>query len=127
LNHQNAHIRLLNQDLRQQNKHLELLDKVKTDFITIASHELRTPLTQVKGYTDILQAMNEEQELGRAQIREILNHINRASVRLETLISAMLDASQLEVSGMELSFTQTRLETVVQLAVEPLAAAIRDR
>lgn len=127
LNTQNDRIRLLNTDLRQQNARLEILDKVKTDFITIASHELRTPLTQVKGYADILAAMNEEQGLTREQIREIVGHINRASLRLEKLISAMLDASQLEVSGMQLTFVQTRLETVIQLAVDPIASAIRDR
>ena len=47
LNQQHDQIRHLNTDLRQQNERLETLDRVKSDFITIASHELRTPLTQV--------------------------------------------------------------------------------
>lgn len=127
LNHQNDRIRLLNTDLRQQNERLETLDKVKSDFITIASHELRTPLTQVKGYADILTAMNEESQLTREQTREIVGHINRASLRLEKLISAMLDASQLEVSGMELAFISTKVETIIQLAIDPIAEAIRTR
>lgn len=127
LNHQNDRIRLLNTDLRQQNQRLETLDKIKSDFITIASHELRTPLTQVKGYADILTAMNEESHLTREQTREIVGHINRASLRLEKLISAMLDASQLEVSGMELSFIPAKVETIIQLAIDPIAEAIRGR
>lgn len=127
LNQQHDQIRHLNIDLRQQNKRLETLDRIKSDFITIASHELRTPLTQVKGYADILLAMNEEAALTPKQTREIAGHINRASMRLETLITAMLDASQLEVSGIQLSLMQTRLETVVRLAIEPLAQAFRQR
>lgn len=127
LNHQNEQIRLLNANLRKQNERLGIMDKVKSDFITIASHELRTPLTQVKGYADILAAMNEESSLTREQTREIVGHINRASNRLEGLISAMLDVSQLEASGMQLSFVQTRLDTIIRLAVEPIATAVRER
>lgn len=124
---QNERIRLLNADLRQQNTRLEIMDRVKSDFITIASHELRTPLTQVKGYADILEAMNDEDSLTQDQTREIVSHINRATRQLEQLISAMLDASQLDVDGMKLQFEPTKLEAVLRLAAEPFAGAMRER
>lgn len=127
LNGQNEHIRYLNIDLVEQNEKLEIMDRVKSDFITIASHELRTPLTQVKGYADILSAMNEENALTREQTREIVGHINRATLQLERLITAMLDASQLDVDGMQLTFVKTQLDTVLRLAVEPLIQAMRER
>lgn len=127
INDQNEHIRYLNIDLVDQNEKLEIMDRVKSDFITIASHELRTPLTQVKGYADILSAMNEENALTREQTREIVGHINRATLQLERLITAMLDASQLDVDGMQLTFVKTQLDTVLRLAVEPLIQAMRER
>ncbi|MCP4419724.1 MAG: hypothetical protein GY805_24195 [Chloroflexi bacterium] len=127
LNTQNEHIRYLNIDLIDQNEKLEIMDRVKSDFITIASHELRTPLTQVKGYADILSAMNEENALTRDQTREIVGHINRATLQLEHLITAMLDASQLDVDGMQLTFVKTKLETVLRLSAEPLIQAMRER
>ena len=127
LGSQNERIRLLNADLRQQNSRLEIMDRVKSDFITIASHELRTPLTQVKGYADILHAMNDEEALTREQTKEIVGHINRASGQLENLISAMLDASQLDVDGMRLTYMRTKLDTVLRLAVEPVAGAMKER
>jgi signal transduction histidine kinase len=127
LNGQNERIRHLNIDLTEQNERLEIMDRVKTDFITIASHELRTPLTQVKGYSDILAAMNDENALTREQTREIIGHINRATLQLESLISAMLDASQLDVDGMQLTFVKTRIDTIVRLAMEPMAQALRER
>ncbi|HUM69772.1 MAG TPA: GAF domain-containing sensor histidine kinase, partial [Chloroflexota bacterium] len=114
LNIQNEQIRHLNTDLTEQNERLEIMDRVKSDFITIASHELRTPLTQVKGYSDILA-------------REIIGHINRATLQLESLITAMLDASQLDVDGMQLTFVKARIDTIVRLAGEPLAQAVRER
>ena len=127
LNEQNEHIRYLNIDLVEQNEKLEIMDRVKSDFITIASHELRTPLTQVKGYADILSAMNDENALTREQTREIVGHINRATLQLERLITAMLDASQLDVDGMQLTFVKTQLDIVLRLAVEPLIQAMRER
>lgn len=127
LNGQNEHIRHLNTDLTEQNERLEIMDKVKSDFITIASHELRTPLTQVKGYSDILAAMNEENALTREQTKEIVGHINRATLQLETLITAMLDASQLDVDGMQLTFVKTRMDTIMRLSMEPMVQATRER
>lgn len=32
----------------------------RPNFITIASHELRTPLAQIRGHTDIIEALNEQ-------------------------------------------------------------------
>lgn len=127
LGDQNEQINQLNVDLVHQNERLEVMDQVKSDFITIASHELRTPLTQVKGYADILSAMNEENALSQEQTREIVGHINRATMRLESLISAMLDASQIDVEGMQLIFMETRIDTIVRLSLEPLNQAIRER
>jgi signal transduction histidine kinase len=127
LGEQNARVRDLNNNLIEQNERLEIMDRVKSDFITIASHELRTPLTQVKGYTDILAAMNEENALTREQTREIVGHVNRATLQLEGLITAMLDASQLDVDGMQLTFVKTKLDTILRLAVEPVAQATRER
>jgi len=124
---QNDRVRHLNVDLVSQNERLEIMDRVKSDFITIASHELRTPLTQVKGYADILNAMNEENNLSREQTRGIVGHINRAALYLESVISAMLDASQIDVEGIRLTFTETSLEAVVRTAMEPLEKAVRER
>lgn len=127
LNAQNARIRDLNVDLLRQNERLAIMDKVKTDFITIASHELRTPLTQVKGYADILTAINAEDGLTPMQTKEIMAHINRATSQLERVIAAMLDASQLDADGIELMPVPVSLEMVLRMAVEPLLPALRER
>ncbi|MBE2200708.1 MAG: hypothetical protein IAE79_18995 [Anaerolinea sp.] len=127
LGEQNEKIRQLNIDLISQNERLEIMDRVKSDFITIASHELRTPLTQVKGYADILAAMNDENILTRDQTREIVGHINRATLQLEGLITAMLDASQIDVAGMQLTLMETSLDMIIRLATDPLRKALKNR
>ncbi len=127
LGEQNEKIRQLNTSLVHQNERLEIMDRVKTDFITIASHELRTPLAQVKGYTDILATLNDDRALTFRQLREIVGQVNRATSHLESVISAMLDASQLDVAGVQLNVITTTMEAVLNLAIEPLAEAMRER
>ncbi len=117
----------LNRAISATKEQLERLDSVKTDFITIASHELRTPLAQIRGYTDIMEAMNEQEMLGQDQIAGMTGNLRKAADRLENLIGAMLDVSQLDVDAMDLRFTETTTESIMRSAIEPLQDAIKQR
>ncbi|MBX3080695.1 MAG: GAF domain-containing sensor histidine kinase [Anaerolineae bacterium] len=117
----------LNSDLLRTKERLEQLDSVKTDFVTIASHELRTPLAQIRGYTDILDAMNEQAMLDQDQVGGMVSNMRKATDRLEKLIADMLDVSQLGLDAMDLRFAQTTLDSVLRLAIEPLAESIKQR
>jgi signal transduction histidine kinase len=127
LQHLNKSMRTLNMKLKSTNEQLQTMDKVKSDFVTIASHELRTPLAQVRGYTDIVDALNEQGILDQDQTNNLVSNLRKATERMEELISAMLDVSQLDVDAMDLRFTQTSVEAVTRMAIEPLTDAIRQR
>ncbi|MBN1318314.1 MAG: GAF domain-containing sensor histidine kinase [Anaerolineales bacterium] len=123
----NAEIRSLNEDLRYSNERLQYMDQVKTDFITIASHELRTPLTQIRGYADILDAINEGGMLTTEETDRLLNNIIGAAGQLETVISAMLDVSQIDVDAMSLNLAETSMDAVFRMSIQPLVNAMKDR
>ncbi|MEP7290735.1 MAG: HAMP domain-containing sensor histidine kinase [Chloroflexota bacterium] len=123
----NADMQTLNQSLADAKEQMQRLDTVKTDFITIASHELRTPLAQVRGYSDILDALNEQGTLNPDQTAAMVGNLRKASERMEELIGAMLDVSQLDVNAMDLRFAETSLENVVRMAIEPLTDGIKQR
>jgi signal transduction histidine kinase len=127
LRHREAEQADLNRTLSVTKDQLEKLDSVKTDFITIASHELRTPLAQIRGYTDIMDAMNEDGALDQDQIGGMTSNLRKAADRLENLIAAMLDVSQLDVDAMDLRFAQVSLEQIMRMAIEPLTESIRSR
>jgi len=114
-------------DLQRLNTEMRRLDSVKTDFVTIASHELRTPLAQIRGYTDILEAVLESDKLDQGQVVGMVGSLRKASERMEELISAMLDVSVIDVDAMDLRFAQTTLSIVVRTAIEPLQDAMRQR
>src|SRR5690606_37705050 len=76
---------------------------------------------------DLLRAMNEETGLSREQTREIAGNIIRASARLESVIAAMLDASQLEISGLQLMLVPTNMQAILDGAVAQFGNALRQR
>ena len=127
LKHLNRTVMALNEELEEANAQYEKLDSVKTDFITIASHELRTPLAQVRGYVDILEALNEQGMLDQDQTSGMVNNLRKAVDRTEELLTAMLDMSQLDVNAMDLRFAQVSAESVVRMAIEPLTEYIKQR
>lgn len=127
LRHLNSTMKSLNAGLEEANEQLEKLDSVKTDFITIASHELRTPLAQIRGYTDIIDALNEQGMLDQDQTAGMVANLRKAIERTEELISAMLDVSQLDVNAMDLRFAQTAPESIIRMATEPLTDVIKQR
>jgi signal transduction histidine kinase len=127
LRHLNTSMQSLNSQLQVAKQDLEKLDGIKTDFITIASHELRTPLAQVRGYTDIIDSLNDQGILEQKQTKTLANNLRRATERIEELISAMMDVSQLDVNAMDLNFVRTKPETIIKLALDPLRDAIEQR
>ena len=81
----------------------------------------------MRGYTDIIDTLNEQDELDQDQMSGMVNNLRKATERMEELIAAMLDVSQLDVNAMDLRFTQTSLESVMRMAIEPLTDAVKQR
>ena len=123
----NFEITQLNQDLHQAMERVERLDRAKTDFLTITSHELRTPLTHVKGYSDLLTELCAARTITLEQTEEITRSIGRAADRLETIVEALLNMSQLEADHLELFLSPTTLQAVLRMALEPWMKPIQQR
>jgi signal transduction histidine kinase len=123
----NTAITQLNDVLEENNRRLEKLDRAKTNFIDLASHELRTPLTQVRGYADILADAVREGQPSPAQMAQIGQGIGRASIRLEEIITAMLDVSQIDAETLTLSRTLLSMNSVLRFALDRYRGAVKER
>jgi len=123
----NAEMTVLNDELTRTNRRLEKLDAAKTHFIQIASHELRTPLTQVRGYADIMADAVQTSTPTPAQMAQISQGIGRATMRLEEIITAMLDVSEIDVEALSLRRTPLSVAAVVRMATENYQDAIKLR
>jgi len=123
----NARITELNESLRAAYKRLERLDQGKSDFLTIASHELRTPLTQMRGYLEVLIDMAQTETLPQEQTLSLAESIARPTRRLEHIIGAMIDASEIDVEGLTLHFAPATLESTMRMALKPWLSALEER
>lgn len=85
--------------LRQQNIELKELDRLKTDFISIAAHDLKTPLISVGGYIDLI--LLREKDL-KDEIKEDLNRVLSNVARLESYINRLLDVMKIDAGKIEI-------------------------
>jgi signal transduction histidine kinase len=110
--------------LRQRLVELEQLDKLKTQFLSMASHELRTPLTAVSGFMQIarrrmsrLGGAGDIPDSWREEARkadETLEMANRQAKKLARLIDELLDVSRLQQGRVEMRLAEIELADVVR-------------
>ena len=86
--------------LREQNIELKELDKLKTDFISIAAHELKTPLISVGGYIDLILLREENLKV---EIKEDLGRVLNNVRRLEDYINKLLVVMKIDAKKMVLN------------------------
>lgn len=123
----NAEITQLNQDLTETNERLAIIDRTKSDFISIASHELKTPLTHIRGYTDMLQEMAEAGEATSAIIKSTTQGISKGAQRLHGIVEAMLDVSLIETETFAVHPIPISLQSIVERVLASLEDAIWER
>ena len=81
--------------LREANARLQVLDRLKDDFVATVNHELRTPLTSIRTFSEILR---DHPELPIAERQDFLRVVVTETERLTRLINQLLDLSKVEAT-----------------------------
>lgn len=95
------------------------LDKLKSEFISIASHELRTPLALILGYATILK--EDSQDGKNEHVEAVLN----SAMRMRSLIEDMTNLNLLRIGSAEMNFENQPLQSVVRAAYEEVRETIQ--
>lgn len=106
-----SELRANNRELAAANQKLQELDKLKSQFLSVATHELRTPLSVILGYNSMLAESLEDRLNPEEQ--QTLRESIAACKRLIRLINSMLDISQIESGKMQMNYTLADIREIV--------------
>lgn len=108
---QRRRIEELASQLESSNEKLKGLDKLKTEFLSLASHQLRSPLTAIKGYSSMLI----ENSFGdiTEQQKEPLNRIFESTNHLVKVVEDLLNISKIEQGGLTYEMSKFDMKKVV--------------
>jgi signal transduction histidine kinase len=105
------------QALQKAYDELSRVDKLKSDFISIASHELRTPLGVLLGYATFLQ------EESQGQASEMASKVLNSALKLRELVEAMTNLNLIQVGSTRIEFKPVPIQQVILAAVKEIQIA----
>jgi signal transduction histidine kinase len=97
-------------ELRQRYEELKELDRLKSQFLSIASHELKTPITAMSGFLQVSLRRMRRMVSGGPQasspetlgtVLEQLETVYRQTGKLARLIDELLDVSRIQTGRLE--------------------------
>ena len=96
--------------------HFRQADELKSEFVSIISHELKTPVALIKGYVSTLRRDDVEWDCN--VMDSSLQVIEEEADRLTGLIENLLDATRLQMNGMQLKKADVDLCKLVNRMAE---------
>jgi len=112
-------------ELKSAYEELKVLDKAKSEFISLASHQLRTPLTAIKGYISMILEGSYGKLPGSAS--KPLNNVLGSAERLIRIVNDLLNISKIELGKMEINKTAASIEEIISACCEEMKPAIENK
>lgn len=72
------------------------MDRLKTDFISLASHQLRTPLTSLRWLLELITT----RRLGKTKQDDLLKEMQSSTMKMIAMVNGLLNISRLESGRM---------------------------
>lgn len=108
----------LAETLAKANDRLKVLDKLKSEFVSIASHQLRSPLTAVRGYASMLV----EGSYGKLPEKalEAATNIADSAKYMALSVEDYLNVSRIEAGNMKYEVSDFNLKDTAEKIVDEL-------
>lgn len=122
---QREQIEKLAEDLKKANARLKELDRLKSEFVSIASHQLRSPLTAMKGYASLIL----EGSFGNVNdaVKEAVQKIFDSSNLMAVSVQDFLDVSRIEQGNMKYNMEKFNLRKLVETVAEELTTVAKEK
>lgn len=119
------HIEVLADNLEKANSRLRELDKLKSQFLSIASHDLRAPLTAIRNFMSILL----EGTYGKlpAAAEEGTRQVFERATEMADMVDNYLNVSRIEQGRMKYDFADIDLKETLNEAVKAFAPVAKEK
>ena len=101
------------------------IDRMKSEFISVASHEMRTPLTSIKNAVDIM-LKKKAGDITDTQ-EKFLSMAERNVTRLNSLITDLLDISKMEAGKINFDFCKIDLRHCIEKVKDSVTPLIAEK
>ena len=100
--------------------HLDELERLRTEFLSMVSHELRAPLTSIKGSAATVLGASEE--LDRSEMLQFFRIVEDQADHMRGLIGDLLDVGRLESGTLSVAPQPVDLTVLVERARSAFAS-----
>ena len=115
-------LRAYQQKLEANNAALIRSNEYLQQFAYVASHDLQEPLRKIQAFGDLL--LNQHADALDVAGRDLLQRMQNAALRMQTLVKDLLDYSRLTTQ--QVPFQPVSLQTLLQDVLGDLETTIRD-
>ena len=114
-----------NKKLEEQRKKADLANRMKTMFVENMNHEIRTPLNAVVGFSEII--VNDNGTMPDDERDTYFNLIRENSDMLLTMVSDLLDISEMEAGEMKFKLSQCSLNEICASAAATYKSRVSNK
>lgn len=107
------------------NEKLKGLDKLKTEFLSLASHQLRSPLTAIKGYASMVL----EGDYGEInpKAKDAIERVFESSKNLTIIVEDLLNVSKIEQGGMKYEMAPFAVSEIAEAMAKDLSVTAQNK
>lgn len=95
-----------------------MVNKIKSEFVSIVSHQLKAPLTGMRWSSDVLIS----DKIGELNSKQngYVKDIQESTSRMIRLVNDLLDVSKIESGKMEINFQNIDLKEIIEIVIKEL-------
>lgn len=103
------------------------LEQMREEFLATTVHEVRQPITKISGFAQLAERVLDRPDADLTRVRDALRQIRDAASQMNTLLEALVDASQNALGGLVLQPQRADIAAMLTEVIEHLEPEVAER